>query len=164
MSIRDKFENVSNVLRDHKPIVWISIATILTVVVIMIIDSNASTTVTRDYSEKKSEQEKNVRKSIPVEYSQFIELITTFGESNPTEMQGTGTPLFIIKDSVTTIDISKVSPSGKSLLAGTQMTELFWYTDTLCSFRTTQRENGDTVVDCPADLMIRLVENYEKVK
>jgi len=99
-----------------------------------------------------------------VEYSQFIELITTFGESNPTEMQGTGTPLFIIKDSVTTIDISKVSPSGKSLLAGTQMTELFWYTDTLCSFRTTQRENGDTVVDCPADLMIRLVENYEKVK
>ena len=148
--------------RNNKAAILVIVAVITSIVLIIFVDSKASESTHKDYSKKNPEQEKNMRESIPVEYKQFVELVELYKSKNAVEMQGMGSPKFNYKDSLTTIDISNLEESGRSLLTGTQMSEKQWCSDTLCSFRTTQRSNGDVVVDCPADLLIRLVENKER--
>ena len=136
-----------------------AIIAILIILVIWRIDSLSSHDTTKAYSEKDLKAEEALRTSVPVSYGQFADLMVSFKNAHPVELNGMDVPMFDNTKGITQVDISKLRDAGRSLLTGTNMKIVEWCKDKACVFPTTINENNDTVVSCPADLMVRLVKN-----
>lgn len=128
------------------------------------IDSKSSHDTTKDYIEKDPKKEESLRISIPISYSQFLYLIVSFKDSHPVDLNNMGVPKYNDIEGNTQMDISKISAAGRSLLTGTNMKIIDWCKENYCVFPTSINEKNDTIVSCPADLMVRLVKNKEEMQ
>ena len=133
----------------------VTLVALLTAIVIIITDNKANKETVINYALKDPKKEEMARKTIPVEYEQFVELMESFHRKHRGSIE-IETPFFDKNANTTKIRISR----GQALLTG-KNTDTEWCKDSLCSFHTIQVNDSVVVVSCPADLMARLVEDYE---
>lgn len=131
---------------------------IAAIIVISITDEKTSIDFENQYIQKDPKPEEDARKYIPVEYGQFVTLLKSFEQSHHVSLV-MGDPVFDKKDGVTMVSISK----GYTILTekNENAEKPEWCTGTQCFFKTIVVNETDTVVSCPADLLVRFVEDYE---
>lgn len=150
------------VMRNNvKTVVWLAVLTIICGAVIWCVDVKSSKDKIKDYAPKDNKAVEAERLTIPVHYYQFVKLIHAFKQTNYVSLNNMGEPSFSEPDSITTIDISSVPKSGRSLIASTNLAKTEWCSGTICTFKTEMVGEGDTVVYCPAAFMAKLVDCYE---
>lgn len=138
-----------------KPLLVVLIA-LFTITGICLFDRKASADKTKDYAQKDPKPEENARKSIPVEYDRFVELMSSYRHNHVNAID-LGEPEFVEDENLIRIPLTK----GKILLTG-KNTDTEWCNDSVCFFHTVIINDSVTVVSCPADLMARLVEDFER--
>lgn len=154
---------LSKILKKNFAVVIMPIVALAVILVLVRVDKKVSEDKDSKYdnTEKDCKVEEEARKYIPVRFAKFCDLVKAYKESNKVELRGMGELVYNENDSVTTIDVSKVEEYGLSRFKGTQMAKAEWCTETQCFFKTVLVNETDTVVSCPADLLVRLVEDYE---
>ncbi len=137
-----------------KTVVVLALLSVAAIIAIEVVNRKASAEINKEYATKAPLPEENARKYVPVEYTQFVSLVESF-HNNHSDVLNIGA-FYASEDNFTCFPISR----GQELLTG-KNTATEWCSDTLCSFATQNVNDSIVVVSCPADLMARLVEDYE---
>lgn len=126
------------------------------IVLIEVVDKKASNEIEKYYAAKDSMPEKNARKYVPVEYAQFVTLIESYHATHNAVLNIGD--VYVSEDGLTCFSIT-----GSQYLLTGKHTSTEWCSDTMCSFATEKVNDSVVVVSCPADLLARLVEDYESL-
>lgn len=148
-------KKIRKTLKKWAVVFIVGLLAIAVILVIVIADKRASVETTKGYAMKDPKPEEKARMYVPVEYSQFVTLIRSFHQNHSATLD-IGDPICDKDESITRISISRGAVFFRN-----KNTETEWCSDTLCSFPTEAKNDSVIVVSCPADLMARLVEDYE---
>lgn len=131
---------------------------IAAIIVISITDEKTSKDLEKQYVQKDPKPEEDARMYIPIEYGQFVTLLSSLEQFHHASLD-LGDPVFDKEESITMVSILK----GYTILTrkNENAEKPEWCTGTQCFFKTVLVNETDTVVSCPADLLVRLVEDYE---
>ena len=135
---------------------------LLAIAIVLDIDKKASKDVLKEYKTHDSEQERIEREYIPVSLTTFRNLIKSYKDIYHDDLEHMNMPKFNSETQNVTIN-AQGKTARKTITGCDDKTEFEWYQSqgTMMSFKASIIE-GDTIVSCPALLLVRLVENYEK--
>lgn len=154
-----KNRKIKRTLKNHVAAAVLTLLAVVTVLLIWKVDVKSSHLETKDYAPKNNEAAEKERRFIPVPYETFVELVESYKTIHRVELDGMGSPQYFESDTLF-IDVSNMKKIGLSLLIGTNMATRDWFKGTLCFFKT-QEIDSVVVVNCPADLLAKLVCSKE---
>lgn len=140
----------------------VAVIALVSSLTIILIDSKASKDIVKEYKTINVEAEKLEREYIPVQLSDFVDLLNAYKDHYGIELQEIGDPVYDHKDSLVTINVSN-KRSARKILTGTEIVNYDWYplNSSVMSFKAENIDN-DVIIYCPALLLVRLVDNVEQ--